>query len=232
MEMTITSPLDLQRADFSNQTACHGTFSPVTTVAGMLIGLFAGPGLGVTSPWDLPAAREPVSHARAKEGAAALVVAPAAELITRIKEGWQFNMTEVAEILGVTRPTVYSWFNGKTSPDADKIQRLQILAAAASIWAEQTQGKNWDYIIDYTGPRADELSVRDHLKSGATTTDQLRELIPTRIAQFQQAYAESRKLLGDPPPLPKTAPPESARRMNALWAKNAKKLHASRNRNR
>ena len=232
MEITMPHLNESLPADFTNRAAGNVTFSPMITIAGMLIGLFTGPGLTSASPssrqWELPDLREASTHAQSS-AEASVVFIPAAELITQIRQGWQFNMTELSDILGVTRPTVYSWLNGKTSPDAEKIQRLQVISAAARIWTEQTVGKDWDYMLDYSGPQANEATLRDHLKSSGTTVAQLRELIPVRIAQYQQAYAEARKLLGDPPPTPKIRIPEGTRRLNRLWAENAEKLHRFRN---
>ncbi len=232
MEMTMPDREIKIAGDFSNQASTQTSF-PLAGFAGAVFGLLAGPGLPVAAPgarpWNSPDLREPaVISPSATESP--VPPAPAAELIARIKTGWQINMTELAEILGVTRPTVYSWLNGKTSPDPEKYQRLQIIGAAGRIWEEQTKGENLDYMLDYAGPNANQVTIRDQLKSSSSTTDDLRELILSRIEQYQQAYAESRKLLGDPPPLPKTVPSESTRRLNALWARNAKALHKFRNR--
>ena len=235
MEMTMSCPNEMPSADFTNQAVCYGTFSPMTTVAGRLIGLFAGPSLAVASPtmrqWDLPAAREAVTHAASQAESPAMVV-PAAELITRIKEGWSLNMTELAELMGVQRPTLYNWLKGKTVPDSKFQKQLQTLAATADDWKEATGDSNWDFLLDYTGPKADEVTIREVLGGADVSPGEIRQLIHQRLEQYQTAYARSREILGEPPPPPKTSPPESARRMNALWAKNAKRLHAARNRNR
>lgn len=218
-------------ADFTTQAAFQSISSPMTTVAGTLISLLAGPSLAVASPtrhsWELPAAREAANHALSQAESPAMI-APAAELITRIKEGWQFNMTELAELMDVQRPTLYNWLNGKTSPDAEKYQRLQVIAAAARTWAEQTAGKNLDYILDYTGPQANELTIRDHLKSSGTTADQIRELIPSRIAQYQEAYVQSREILGEPTPVKGDPIRESTRKLNKRWTEHAQRLHRAR----
>lgn len=230
----MTAPLDLQRADFTNQTACHGAFSPMTNI-GRLIGLFVGPGMALASPtmmeWQLPAMQDPSVLASPEVEATGMSVAPVAELIGRIKEGWSLNMTELADILGVTRPTIYNWLKGKGAPDAKLLKHLQTLAATAVDWTGATAGSNWDFLLDYTGPNADEVTIRETLGRVDVNPGEIRELVYLRMNQYREAYARSREILGDPPPLPENALPESARRMNALWAKNAKRLHAARNRN-
>jgi transcriptional regulator with XRE-family HTH domain len=154
----------------------------------------------------------------------------AGDFLTQIKQGWQFNITELAEVLGVVRPTVYSWMNGKTSPNAEMFQRLQVIAAAARVWNAHTNIAEKGFLLDYMGPLADELSIRQCLASPKTTTDELRELIPARIAQSRKAREEVSVMLGDALPHPVTSPPAAAQRMNAAWAKNTKALHAARNR--
>lgn len=223
MEMTYPVPL----GDFSNLATKASGLASVQTLSWMLISLIAGPGVTSAALQGHSAERTQVRSAAMNDTVASHVEAVGG-VIAEIKEGWQLNMTELAETLGVSRPTVYSWLNGKTSPDEGEFRRLQALAASAKVWVEQTEGKNLDYILDYTGPHANEPTIRDHLKSVAATPDQISELISLRIRQHQQAYAETRKLLGDGEPLPESTPSESTRRMNALWAGNAEKLHRAR----
>ena len=147
------------------------------------------------------------------------------EVISFIKENWQFNMTELAEIFGVSRPTVYNWLKGKTPPDKENLQRLQVIAAGGRIWAESTHVKNLDYILDYTGPNASEITIRDHLKSSTVTKELLQELIPLRIQQYQTARETTRKIIGEPPSPPDLPIPNGTRILNELWAENAKRLH-------
>ena len=218
-------------ADFTYRAASLGSFAPRPTIAGMLLGLLAGPGNTLASPATRLWERESIAHAPAQVETSAMV-APAADLITRIKGGWSLNMTELAELMSVQRPTLYNWLNGKTSPDSKLQKQLQTLAAAAADWKEATAGSNWDFLLDYSGPRADEVTIREALGRPDVSTSEIQDLIQLRLKQYQEAYVQSREILGEPPPLPDTAPPDSARRMNALWAKNAKKLHAARNRNR
>lgn len=227
------SPWDLQRADFTNQTASHDVFSLMTNI-GRLIGLFVGPGLAVASPtsreWQLPTVQNPVIIASPGVGASIMSVAPAAELITAIKEGWRLNMTDLAEIMDVQRPTLYNWLNGKTAPNAETRQKLDLLMEAAPVWHRLTDTRSDSFLLDYTGPDEVGPSIRQRMKSSDCSLAELSTLIPQRIEQYQEARARSLALLGERPPTPTTAPSESARRMNSLWAENAKKLHRSRNR--
>lgn len=236
MEMTMTYPLDPKLADFTNQSACHGAFSPMATVAGRLIGLFVGPGLAVASPtmreWQLPAIQDPVALASPEVEATVMSGAPAAELIGRIKEGWALNMTELAELLGVQRPTLYNWLKGKTSPDSKLQKHLQTLAATAADWKEATTGSNWDFLLDYSGPKADEVTIRETLGRADVNPGEIGELIQLRMKQFQEASARSREILGEPTPIKGEHIRESTRKLNKRWTEHAQRIHRARNASR
>lgn len=232
--MTMTAPLDLQRADFTNQTACHGAFSPMTTIR--LIGWIACPSLAVASPtmreWQLPAMQDPVALASPEVEATVMSVAPVAELIGRIKEGWSLNMTELADILGLTRPTIYNWLKGKGAPDAKLLKHLQTLAAAAEDWKESTSGSNWDFLLDYTGPKADQVTIRETLGRADVSASEIQGLIRERMNQYREGYARSREILGDPKPITGEPIRESARKLNKRWTEHAQRLHRARNASR
>lgn len=217
-------------ADFTYRAARQGSFSPMPTIAGVCFGLLAGPGNTLASPSTRPWVREPTAHVPSQsQVAASAMVAPAAELISQIKEGWQFNMTELAELMGVQRPTLYNWLKGKTSPDSKLQKQLQTLAAAAADWKESTAGSNWDFLIDYSGPRADEVTIREALGRPDVSTSEIRDLIQLRLKQYQEAYVQSREILGEPT-LVKGGPiRESTRKLNKRWTENAQRLHRARN---
>jgi len=189
----------------------------------VLVGLIAGP--GILGPCELPS--NPLAITTKVDLAHESI--PIVELITSVKKDWQFNMTELAEILGVTRPTVYSWLKGKTSPDPQTQKHLQTLAAAATDWTKATAGSNWDFLLDYTGPRADQTTIRETLRSADVSVDTIRNTIHDRLKQYQEAYAQSRAILGEPAVIQGDPIRESTRKLNKRWAENAQKLHRFRN---
>ena len=231
MEM-ILSHDDLVNADYSNRSKGCG-WSSQSVIGGFLLGVLVGPGAAsaqkqVFSRLDFTGFQQvdPLSLTPVEASPA---VAPAAELIGRIKEGWALNMTELAELLGVQRPTLYNWLKGKTSPDSKFQKHLQALAAAASDWKDATAGSNWDFLLDYSGPKADEVTIRETLCRADVNAGEIRELIGVRVRQYQEAYARSREILGEPTPITGEPIRESARKLNKRWAENAKKLHHFRN---
>lgn len=230
MEMTMTFPMDPMPADFSNQATEPGRFPTIPTVGWMLVSVLAGPSAAQAFQQQQPA--DPTLAFAADSVGDAVGPHPdaVAEQIAAIKDGWRLNMTELAEIMDVQRPTLYNWLNGKTSPNAEARQKLDLLVAAAPVWNRLTAKSSDAFLLDYPGPEESGPSIRQRLKSRDCTLAEMAALIPTRIKQYLEARSRSLALLGERPPPPKSAPPESARRMNALWAENAKKLHRFRNR--
>lgn len=216
--------------DFSTRATGSGEFLPLPTVGWVLFSFVAGPGAAPAAMGvQTTGGERPIVAVVAGEAVAAPDDAVADE-IGAIKEGWRLNMTELAEIMDVQRPTLYNWVNGKTSPNAEARQRLDLLVAAAPIWNRLTAKSSDSFLLDYLGPEEMGPSIRQRLKSPDGNLAEMTRLIPERIEQYREARARSLALLGERPTVPKTAPPESARRMNALWAENAKKLHRLRNR--
>ena len=235
-------------ADFSTRATGAGRFSSLPPVGWMLVSLVAGPAAAAAVAHTPVTERaRAVAAAAGGEGACqsvlslppkpaeagaprAVAVDAMAEQIAAIKEGWRLNMTELADIMDVQRPTLYNWLNGKTSPNAEARQKLDLLVAAAPVWNRLTTKSSDSFLLDYPGPAETGPSIRQRLKSADGTLAELAVLIPERIGQYREARERSLALLGERTPTPRAAPPESARRMNALWAENAKKLHRSRNR--
>jgi DNA-binding transcriptional regulator YiaG len=227
MEMTMENS-DFTTYDLSSQESGPSFFSQVQILTPVLLGLFMGPGVasGVrsTGVTCLPDQTETQIIASA--------AVPASDLVTTIREGWKLNMTELSGVLGVSRPTLYNWLKGGPVADSKALHHLQVLAVAAESWRDYMVKAGQDFLLDYTGPQANDESIRQAMGRQKITVDELREMVRTRGEQYREAREQSRVLLGDPLPLPASPPPESSRRLNKQWAENAKALHAARNRNR
>lgn len=234
MEM-ILSYDDMMNPDYSNRVKGYNWTSQ-SIIGGLLLGVLAGPGAAsaqkqVFNVFDSANSQQIQPHAFVAVEAPPDVV-PMAELINTIKHGWSLNMTELAELMGVTRPTLYNWLKGKGAPDAKLQKQLQTLAAAAVDWKEATAGSNWDFLLDYTGRRADEVTIRETLGRADVNPGEIRELIHLRLEQYQEAYARSREILGEPPPIKGDPIRESTRKLNKRWTEHAQKLHRARNASR
>jgi len=230
MEMTMTQPLDPMWADYRNGALESMRLATAPTIGWMLISLLAGPSAAHAFPRPQSASLTLALAASSVSDAIAPNPDAVADQIMAIKDGWRLNMTELAEIMDVQRPTLYNWLNGKTSPNAEARQKFDLLVAAAPVWNQLTANSSDSYLLDYTGSDETGPSIRQRMKSPNCTLAELNALIPERIGQYREARARSLALLGERPPPPKSTPPESARRMNALWSENTKKLHRFRNR--
>ena len=231
MEMILSND-DLMNADYSNRVkGCSWTSQSV--IGGFLLGVLAGPGAAsaqkpVFSGFDFAGVQQLSPHSFEAVEVAPAVVA-VAELINSIKHGWPLNMTELAELMGVQRPTLYNWIKGKTSPDPKSQKHLQTLAAAAADWKEATAGSNWDFLLDYSGQKADEVTIRETLGRADVRALEIRELIHSRLKQYQEASNRSREILGASTPLTGEPIRESTRKLNKRWAEHAQKIHRARN---
>ena len=223
---------DFKTDDFSNRASVQGIFPSVQILTPIFLGLLTGPGVasGARSSWltNLPDHGVPGIFASAG-GEAASTAVPAGELVTAIREGWRLNMTELAEIFGVSRPTLYNWLKGKPVADPKVLHHLQVLAAAGGAWRHHTDQGGQDFLLDYTGPQANEESIRQAMSRPEVSTSEIRELIHLRLNQYQEAYVQSRGILGEPTPVKGDPIRDSTRKLNQRWTENAHRLHRARN---
>lgn len=68
--------------------------------------------------------------------AAAVEIAPSSlrTMLTEIRSYFQFNATDLAAVLNVSRPTMYSWSAERSMPHRDHVQRIQSLRDASLAW--------------------------------------------------------------------------------------------------
>ncbi len=68
--------------------------------------------------------------------AVAIEAASLRALLGEIRSNFQLNATELALILGVSRPTLYSWSSQKSEPRPSHIRRLKALRETSVYWRE------------------------------------------------------------------------------------------------
>lgn len=143
--------------------------------------------------------------------------------ITFIRKIYGFNVTELAQLLGVTRPTVYNWIKGG-EVKKEISAKLQVLEAVAKHWS-RLQGKdNISFLFDYKGPQANDISLREALGHEVIETDTIINLIDTRMIEYQRAAAESQQIIGNVELVKNAEIPEGAKKLNQLWSNNINKL--------
>ncbi|MCF6312130.1 MAG: helix-turn-helix domain-containing protein [Verrucomicrobiales bacterium] len=148
-------------------------------------------------------------------------------LVKSVREGFGFNITELATLFGVTRPTIYSWLKNESQPKREVLDKLQALNAATTHWQKVVADTDLSYLLDYTGPTARSKSIREAMITSSLDAQTLKSLIDTRLQEFQRSSARSREILGEALPIPKNEIPEGSQKMNAMWTKNANRHHSS-----
>ncbi len=145
------------------------------------------------------------------------------ESIKLIRKLYGFNVTELAQLLGVTRPTVYNWIKGG-EVKKEISAKLQVLEAVAKHWSKLQGKDNISFLFDYKGPQASDISLREAMSQEVIKTDTLTNLIDTRLAEYQSAATESRKIIGNVELVKNAEIPASSKNLNQLWSDNITKL--------
>ncbi len=88
----------------------------------------------------------------------AMVASSLSAMLTDIRSNFQLNASELAQILGVSRPTLYAWSSEATSPRAANVRRLQILRDASISWREMI-GDHTDSVAQRFGDKPQLLDI-------------------------------------------------------------------------
>lgn len=133
-----------------------------------------------------PKIHPPVLHGEQAESVNSVAIPPA-ELLTSIRSALKLNMSDLASVLGVSRPTVYAWLDGETpSPENHRvITRLKGVAdEVESIGIERI-----DKLLKR--PIFGGASFLDKLKAQEATREQLQIL--KRLGDKEEAARRTRK---------------------------------------
>ena len=125
---------------FDNRRARTGSSSMFTTVANALAATMwasAGTGsfVGEVAWWQQNRASDSVFRSPTAPVIETTSARTAAENISRIREILPLGISGLANILGVTRQSVYNWLNGE-QPSPEDVAKLADLAQAADLLAE------------------------------------------------------------------------------------------------
>jgi DNA-binding transcriptional regulator YiaG len=85
-----------------------------------------------------------------------------AEHIANIRDVLAINMSDLAAVFAVTRPTVYAWLEGRQEPKPEAVKRIQQLSSAADVFG-QANIKRLDKLLQR--PILDGRSLLDMLKA-------------------------------------------------------------------
>jgi transcriptional regulator with XRE-family HTH domain len=101
-----------------------------------------------------------------------IVVRTLAEHITNVRDGFAISMSDLASILGITRPTAYAWLRGD-EPKPEKVPRIQRLSEIADRVKEMNISRI-DKLMHR--PLSDGRSLFDVLKAEEDPSDLLVSL--------------------------------------------------------
>lgn len=62
------------------------------------------------------------------------------EVVNTIRNTFGLSVTDLASVLGVERPTIYSWLKDKSTPAPVRMQRLGLVLRLADTWTSKTGG--------------------------------------------------------------------------------------------
>lgn len=118
-------------------------------------------------------------------------------MLTDIRSNFQLNNSELAQIFGVSRPTLYAWSSETTAPRAAHARRLKMLRDASISWREMI-GDRTETVAQRFGDKPqllDILSAADD--DGAGILNRLRGLATARHgAERVESVAERLVRLG------------------------------------
>ncbi|MBA4158476.1 MAG: hypothetical protein H0X65_13510 [Gemmatimonadetes bacterium] len=109
----------------------------------------------------------------------------AREQIDRIQEVFSLTVTDLARVLGVSRPTLYAWLQEEvfTPRDPEVAERLRELYEMATVWDEQVSGQVGRFL---KVPVVDDRSLLELLQQDPWD----REAIERALSILQQKVAE------------------------------------------
>jgi DNA-binding transcriptional regulator YiaG len=182
---------------------------PARVISGVLLGAAVSPGEIVKYQQEVVV----IEHACLQ--AATPVTTP--HKIESIREAFGLSTTALAEILGVSRPTIYQWIKGQSEPSGENRNRLDQVAFLAAGWNKAFSAENMDHWLTDSEPGAP--SLMDLLRQDTHDTAAINQLMITRIRQAHEANQRieaARKASGmGELPTPEGIVPENIYRWNA-----------------
>jgi len=122
-------------------------------------------------------------------GSQALVHVGAPGRLASAQAKLSLSITDIAYVLGVSRPTIYSWLSGAT-PRGTGAKRLAALASATSLWIDQGGETLGNYLHSYL---EDGGSIRSLLRTYVRASSHSVDLAKTALVRaFSVIHTEQR----------------------------------------
>lgn len=116
-----------------------------------------------------------------------------------LRETFTLSTSALAEVLGVSRPTIYQWIKGQNEPQSiESRNRLDQLVLLAKTWNHAFPSRSMDHWLTDNEPG--QPSLLELLKAPQHDAPRIRALLDQRIRQASQAgsrIAAERQAVGD-----------------------------------
>jgi len=164
---------------------------PAKLLGSMLLGAAISPGDAIAFQ------QQPLVQMRSSQHAAAPITVP--QKIESIREAFSLSTSALAEILGVSRPTIYQWIKGQQEPQSvENRVRLDRVALLAAVWRKAFPSMNMDHWLTDNEPG--EPSLMNLLKANEPDEPKINSLLARRIAdakRTESTIAAERGASGD-----------------------------------
>jgi transcriptional regulator with XRE-family HTH domain len=84
------------------------------------------------------------------------------EVVNTIRSSFGLSVTDLASVLGVERPTIYSWLKDQSTPAAARLERMDLVLRLADTWTASAGG---DHLPDLTAAVSQGVSLLSALKA-------------------------------------------------------------------
>jgi DNA-binding transcriptional regulator YiaG len=194
MEMNDTITFDLKRQDLvipdypyesffrvitsTSVPSWHVSSSmPAKVLGSLLVGAAITPGTAIAIQ-ERPAAQ-------IQNGQIEIAPITVPQKIESIREAFGLSTSALADVLAVSRPTIYQWIKGQSEPSGDNRSRLDQVSEYAATWHKAFPGESMDHWLTDNEPG--KPSLLELLRQESQDTGAIRQLIVTRVRQAREA---------------------------------------------
>jgi DNA-binding transcriptional regulator YiaG len=179
---------------------------PARLLGGVLLGAAISPGAAIAFQ------EQPLIQTENGQQAIAPITVP--QKLESIREAFGLSTSALADVLAVSRPTIYQWIKGQSEPSGENRARLERVSLLAAKWRDSFPGMSMDHWLTDNEPG--EPSLFDLLKAENQDPKCIRDLLDQRITgarRTENGIAAERRAASDfGVPQKESATPEAVKR--------------------
>jgi|GEM_PF-2700472 len=166
------------------------------TVGTVLLALFIGSGSPPQAYISLNEISPPSQIQTSRSAAQQIYPADVSDILATIRSAFPLQISQIAEILGVSRPTIYAWLNNEQQPQS--LTKLSQIYALAEFWNDRCNLPAPEKTFEL--PDSVGVSLIDMLKAPsinvATVKNRLEDLVRTVKGSVRLGMVEAARLRG------------------------------------